>query len=296
MMLPRVSVVIPTYNHAHFLREALASVVAQDFSAWEAIVVNNYSTDQTKDVVAGFCDARIRLIDFSNNGVIGSSRNVGIRMAQGQFIAFLDSDDKWYPEKLRRCVAALDGGLDVICHAERWVYESGFRDVKYGPASKPIYLSLLYDGNCLSTSATVVRRERLLQIGGFSQDPDFNTAEDYDLWMRLARDGARIGFDKTILGEYRIHEGNASKAVIRHMKAVRSVVCDHLKRIEDESLTGRVRARRRMALISYAVARGLQNAGAYRDAWRHIFSALRLFPFLPKVYLAAVFSMVCHFK
>ncbi|MDP2842393.1 MAG: glycosyltransferase family A protein, partial [Acetobacterium sp.] len=91
---PLVSVVIPTYNHAGFLREALESLVAQTFSDWEALVVNNYSEDDTLDVVEAFNDPRIRVENFRNNGVIGASRNRGIRLSKGKYIAFLDSDDK----------------------------------------------------------------------------------------------------------------------------------------------------------------------------------------------------------
>src|SRR5687767_4383972 len=94
---PLVSVIIPTYNHAPFLREALESLIAQDFRDWEALVVNNYSTDDTLEVVRSFDDRRIRVENFRNNGVIGASRNLGIRLSRGKYIAFLDSDDKWYP-------------------------------------------------------------------------------------------------------------------------------------------------------------------------------------------------------
>ncbi|NDF83787.1 MAG: glycosyltransferase family 2 protein, partial [Actinobacteria bacterium] len=102
---PRVSVVIPTFNHAKLLKRALDSVVAQTFDNWEAIVVNNFSADETIDVVRSFNDDRITLINFSNNGIIAASRNQGIKAARGQYLAFLDSDDKWYPEKLEKCLA-----------------------------------------------------------------------------------------------------------------------------------------------------------------------------------------------
>src|SRR3989304_1110083 len=113
---PLVTVVIPTYNHAHFLREALQSVRAQSFSEWEAVVVNNYSEDDTIAVVESFADPRIRLENFRNNGIIAASRNRGIALARGKYLAFLDSDDLWLPEKLACFISHLDGGFDVFCH------------------------------------------------------------------------------------------------------------------------------------------------------------------------------------
>src|SRR5262245_23810861 len=95
LMRPSVTVVIPTYNCADLLRQALASVVTQTRSDWEAIVVNNASTDNTLVAVAACRDPRIRVIEFRNQGVIAASRNRGITEAQGEWVAFLDSDDLW---------------------------------------------------------------------------------------------------------------------------------------------------------------------------------------------------------
>ena len=90
-----VEVVIPTYNQAEYLREALLSVIAQDYSEWHATVVNNNSTDHTREVVRDLGESRIEIVDFSNNGVIAASRNLAIRRTAAEFVAFLDSDDWW---------------------------------------------------------------------------------------------------------------------------------------------------------------------------------------------------------
>ena len=97
---PLVSVVIPTYNHARFLDSALQSVLDQTYTHWEAIIIDNHSTDNTDEVMASFTDSRFTYIKIHNNGVIAASRNAGIRAAKGEFIAFLDSDDIWLPRKL----------------------------------------------------------------------------------------------------------------------------------------------------------------------------------------------------
>ena len=190
--MPRVSVIIPTYNHAQFLGAALASVLAQTITDWEVIVVNNFSTDETMKVVAAYRDMRVRLIDFANHGAIAASRNRGVALTQGEFVAFLDSDDTWEPTKLERCLEKLATGFDLVCHGERWVRENGgSRDVIYGPESRAAFGALLFEGNCISTSAVVVRRELLTRSGGFDERAEFVTAEDYHLWLKLAHAGAR---------------------------------------------------------------------------------------------------------
>ena len=111
---PLVSIVIPTYNHAPLLHRAIESIRAQTFTHWKAIIVNNFSTDDTVSVVESFSDNRIQLIDFANNGVIAASRNKGIELADGTYVAFLDSDDTWFPEKLEMCVGVLEKGADLV--------------------------------------------------------------------------------------------------------------------------------------------------------------------------------------
>ena len=99
-----VSVIIPTYNHANFLSKTLKSVINQTYSNWEAIVIDNHSKDNTDEVVAKFKDSRIILYKIKNNGIIAKSRNLGIEHANGKWIAFLDADDWWYPDKLKTCL------------------------------------------------------------------------------------------------------------------------------------------------------------------------------------------------
>lgn len=247
---PAVSIVIPTYNHAGFLKEALESVRAQSFVDWEAIVINNYSKDDTVDVVQAFADPRIRMVNFSNDGIIAASRNRGIALSRGEYVAFLDSDDTWYPRKLERCVMLLLAGHDVVCHAEVWAWSNGRRrTVTYGPERRATYRQMLFGKNCMSTSAVVARRAMIARAGGFDEDPQLVTAEDYDLWMRLARVSGRIGFLFETLGEYRIHGENTSKSVLRQFKAERSVLDKHFREMGPLSLVDRLRYYRRMGRL-----------------------------------------------
>ncbi len=250
---PVVSVVIPTYNHAHFLRKAIDSVRHQTFTEWEAIVVNNYSEDDTEAVVASFADRRIRLVNFRNNGSIAASRNRGITLAHGDYIAFLDSDDEWYPEKLDRCVAVLAEGNDLVCHGEAWVKNGvAFRKVDYGPAERAHYHSLLFGRNCLSTSAVTVRKSCLDKVGGFSEDSAFIMVEDYELWLKLSRAGFSFTFVDEMLGEYNIHKANNSRLVLRQMRAELAVLETHFSKWEKWSLMDRLRRLRRLGRVYLA--------------------------------------------
>ena len=97
-----VSVVMPTYNHAQYIGEAITSVLNQDYQNLELIIVDNFSEDNTEAIVNGFNDQRIQYYQFANNGIIAASRNYGITKASGEFIAFLDSDDIWKEGKLKK--------------------------------------------------------------------------------------------------------------------------------------------------------------------------------------------------
>jgi glycosyltransferase involved in cell wall biosynthesis len=290
---PAVSVVIPTYNHAQFLRHALESVLAQTFPDWEAIVVNNYSEDDTVAIVESFNDPRIRLVNFRNHGIIAASRNHGVQLARADLVAFLDSDDVWYSRKLERCLDAIAQGFDLVCHGETWTTDGApARNVFYGPEARATYRALLFDGNCISTSAVVVKKSVVREAQGFSEDPRFVTVEDYDLWLRLARNGARIGFVREILGEYRIHGANASKALLRHLDAEIAVIESHFSRFAAPGLLTRLRMRRRRALANYGAARGFQAAGDYREAWRWFARAYRESPFILRMHAAVLLNLL----
>lgn len=286
MTQAQIAIIIPTYNHAAFLQKALDSLLAQDFVNWEAIVVNNFSQDNTTEVVASYHDPRIRIVDFANHGIIAASRNHGVAISKAPLLAFLDSDDAWYPSKLSKCIAFLEKGHDLVCHGEYWIGPGDRqRTVIYGPARRATYPSLLLEGNCLSTSAVVMRREIFSAAGGFCENPAFVTAEDYELWLKIAAMGGRIGFIEEVLGYYLIHEGNQSRAALRNMEAVMHVLNHHLAQASQGAYPA-CAIRRRQALVYYDGARGLQRSGRFMDAWRYFIKAAYTWPWIARLYAA----------
>jgi glycosyltransferase involved in cell wall biosynthesis len=282
---PFITVVIPTYNHAAFLSNCLQSVLGQTYTNLEVIVIDNHSTDDTEKIVASFADKRITYLKIHNNGVIAASRNAGIIKARGKWIAFLDSDDWWTVDKLERCLCMLNERFDIICHGLRWTGNCRDRDVFSGPKSRSTFNSLLYEGNCILTSATIVRKRVLDLVGGFSENQEFITAEDYHLWLTIAKNGGSIGFVHEVLGGYRVHLGNSSGSILRNMNAVQHVVESFINDLKNNSITSNLRIRRRYAIIYYSAARTLQDQRQFTSAWTWFLRSILYWPLSPKTYV-----------
>jgi len=183
-MVPLVSVIIPTYNRAALLAEALASASAQTFRDFEILVVDDGSTDETPATLAQLEDLKV-LRHPARRGV-AAARNSGIAAARGEWLAFLDSDDLWLPEKLARQMAYLEKrpGLLMCQTDETWVRRGVKvnKPLSHRKVAGKIFLPSL--ARCMvSPSAVILHRRLLVEHGGF--DEDLPAAEDYDLWLRL---------------------------------------------------------------------------------------------------------------
>jgi glycosyltransferase involved in cell wall biosynthesis len=254
--------------------------------------VNNVSTDHTHAVVAEFHTHPIRIIDFANHGVIAAARNRALHEASAPYVAFLDSDDWWYPRKLERCVERLDQGADLVCHAEEWRAQDSSRTMRYGPQARMVYREMLLGGNCLSTSAIVGRTSVFQQVGGFAERADFITAEDYDLWLRLSQRGTRIELIDDVLGVFRIHAASASSAISRNRDAEMAVVKSHLETSEFAAST----VRQRLGLSHYSAARSFTKAHDFRNAWREFVTALRHDPLFARSYAGLALLLAARLR
>ncbi len=225
MNSPMFSVIVPTFNHGHLIGRCIESVLSQTYAAWEMIIVNNYSTDNTNEVVASYHDPRIHIFNFSNNGVIAASRNHGIRQARGQFIAFLDSDDWWFSDKLAR-ISEYVSNNDVIYHDLQIHTPTGkklFKKIKGRQLSHCVFVDLMVNGNALPNSATVVRRSLIFPDLMLSEDRDLITVEDFDLWLRLSQVSDRFKYIERSLGVYWVDGSNSSENHERSILATTSL-------------------------------------------------------------------------
>ena len=188
---PFVSVVIPAYNRAHLLSRAINSVLAQTFSDYEIIVIDDGSTDHTRGTVDRFRGSRIRLLRLERNWGASRARNLGIQAAHGDWVAFLDSDDEWLPRKLELQVARLQETNDshatvVYCLCDQHDGSTKRTVPSTGRLHEgDVFDHLLRNRRPPTASAFVVKRSCLLRIGGF--DEGFPSSNDIDLWLRLAQ-------------------------------------------------------------------------------------------------------------
>ncbi len=184
-MLPVVSVIIPTYNRWPFVREAVESVLAQSYRLFELIVVDDGSTDGTPDKLDEF-GTKLRVIEQQRRGV-SAARNQGAGAARGRYLAFLDSDDLWLPEKLAIQTRFMDEHPEIgICQTDEIWLRHGIRvnpKVKHSKPSGDIFQRSL-DLCLVSPSAVLLTRELFRESGGF--DENLPVCEDYDLWLRIA--------------------------------------------------------------------------------------------------------------
>jgi GT2 family glycosyltransferase len=215
-MIPRVSVVIPAFNHARWVADAVRSVAAQQFRDLEIIVVDDGSTDDTARAL-GECGVPLRYLHQDNRGP-SSARNAGVQVARGRLIAFLDADDLWLPDKLALQVPVIDARAEAaVVYADAVFWDESTRRPqgthagRHRHPSGRILGALLVD-NPIPSPTPLVRRTALVQAGGF--DETLRACEDWDLWIRLARK-AEIHCLERPLAVYRLHGENSHGDVAR---------------------------------------------------------------------------------
>jgi glycosyltransferase involved in cell wall biosynthesis len=207
---PLVSVIIPTYNYSHFLGEAIESVLAQTYTNFEIIIVDNFSQDNTVQLVNSIKDARITFLQFDNGGSIAAARNYGWQNSNGQLIAFLDADDSWHPIKLFRQVGLHVSNIAVSYHDLKLFGARNFGVAKGRRLTRNPTVQMLTGGNPISTSSVVISRQLLESTGGFPENLEIVSAEDFALWLLVSELGAEFVYIPKALGGYRLHVSSSS--------------------------------------------------------------------------------------
>lgn len=267
---PRVSVVIPAYNAEPFIHRTVASVLSQTFGDLEVLVVDDGSTDATATIVQAF-DDRVRLIPQANAGV-AAARNRGLAEARGEFVAFIDHDDLWYPDKLQHQIQLLDAKPNVglvygnaqfvdLSDQRMWTYLAPSR-LHRGKVLMPLFL------DCFIPLLTVVMRASLLkEVGQFVSR--WHIAEDYDLFLR-ASERTEVDYVEGIVAGYRIHPGNLSKNFTRRLVEEQEVLSSCLGRNPDLSRElGDTAIRLRMAGMRCEPGHALLFQGRVGEAGRY---------------------------
>ena len=224
MNYPKVSVIIPTYNCAKYLPEAIQSVLNQTYQDFEIIVVDDGSTDETKQILNPYIEKNLIRYVYQNNQGVGAARNKGIKEANSEYIAFLDSDDLWDPKMLERSLSLMQSyNYDwVACDNYRLeIDENGvlsnleiYCNKEIPSNSKDIFLSLIKK-NFIGGPSKVLARKKCFEIAGYF-DETIRVVEDWELWLRFAKVGLKLGYIKEPLYYYRLRKNGIPRRNHHH--------------------------------------------------------------------------------
>jgi glycosyltransferase involved in cell wall biosynthesis len=222
--LPVVSVILPTYNCANFLPHSIQSILSQTYDSYEIIVVDDGSTDNTKEVLNPFMQ-RISYIKLEQNKGLPAARNIGIKSALGKYIAFIDADDIWLPEKLQTDIKYFEthSEISMVYSKHINIEENGRHldgDTRKRLPSGNIFIQLFSEQNFIITSSVVVKKD-VFETTGLFDEQLFN-CQDWDMWLRITFYFKVAGINKTLV-KYRHNPHSLSKNrnnVLKYQKAV----------------------------------------------------------------------------
>jgi glycosyltransferase involved in cell wall biosynthesis len=285
-----ITVVIPTYNRLALVQQAIQSVLAQTYPHWELYVVDDGSEDGTSETVSLMQDNRIKLLKMPHTGNIAQLRNAGVKAGSGEWLAFLDSDDCWVPQRLEIQLTKL------LKAGSRWGY-GGFELMDgenytipnkagiYRPISGWIAREALTTEASVAIGAVLVQRTLFDEAGGFNTDPELVLREDYELVLRLTSRAEAMAIPE-LLVRIREHEGRSTTA-FEYGHERMAFVYEHFIRTHPEKSLEKI-ARRRLAheLAESSVKRirqkeyllackNLGRALVNGDRLRHLLSAVR---------------------
>ena len=187
---PLVSVIIPSWNAGAFIGETISSALAQTYRNLEIIVVDDGSTDDTAGIVKKFTDPRLIYHYQQNSGRPAHARNTGVKLSKGRYIAFLDSDDLWMPQKIEKQMAIIQKNKDVaLVSTNAYLLrgsEKTLHPMVHGLKDGYFNCTKLSPEDKVVNSSALVNKEILNHLGGLNENADLKAIEDYDLWLRLA--------------------------------------------------------------------------------------------------------------
>jgi len=276
--MPRVSVIVPTYNHACYLPQAVQSVLDQTYVDWELIVVDDGSTDHTRGVVAQFTDPRLCCIHQENQG-LSAARNTGIRTARGVYLAFLDADDEWERKFLSCCVSVLDSDETLGgCYTLNYFIDNQGDVLPQlgGQVVAPAaFRSRNLEGGFFPIHAALIRASVIDQVGPF--DTALTCEEDWDLWIRISKHYTMRGIAEP-LARYRVHPGSMSTSVARMHENRVAVLTKHFGPPQGDPTAWSEEKRRAYGLACRSTVIGYLQQGSPDEAWRFWGQAICTWP------------------
>ena len=210
--MPIISVILPAYNASKTISEAIDSILSQSFKDWEMLVINDGSIDNTKDIIQGYTDSRIKYIENEGNKGLVYSLNRGISLSQGVYIARMDADDICYPDRLAKQVSFMNAHPSVIVCGTQIEYFgsklSNYRKLRF-PCKNKELKSKLAISTCFAHPTVLIRRI-VLEKNNIKYDDNFKNAEDFSLWIDLSPFGEFANLPEKLL-KYRISDFQISQ-------------------------------------------------------------------------------------
>lgn len=298
---PKLSVIIPTYNHARYIQRAINSLLEQSFKDFETIVVDDGSTDNTRDIINSYGDS-IKYIYQQNHGP-ASARNTGIEASKGEYIALLDSDDYFAKENLKRKLSFLEGNKHVGWVYSDWQYvdhhgnylERGSEKFVYSDKklSGEITKELLYSRNYISPCTVVIKRLILDDVGYF--DPMIPSQEEYDLWLRISVKYP-IYYLNEVLAYVTVHSDSLSGDFSKWAYG-NALIIDKIEKILPDNFTVRRRMMDRMHADKYTfLARGFVQKGEFKKALNAYWQSIKRLPLQKRIYWLLILLIVRSIK
>lgn len=286
MLNPKVSIVIPTYNRVDFLPKAVQSVLNQTYRDWEMIIVDDGSIDNTEEVANGYKESRIRYIAHKYNLGISASRNTGIKNSRGEYIAFLDSDDEWFPEKISRQMNIFqkeDSKCGVVCTGGYKIKGNQIMSIM-SIKSIPINLDSFYERflfeNFIWISSVLVKKECFEKVGLF--DENLKSCEDWDMWIRIAKYYQFI-FLETPLIKYVIHPGQKSENLLDKINARKRILFKYQDELKNRKFV--------YSHHYYKIGNLCCLSGKIREGRKYLFKGILVYPFCLKYFLCLLLSL-----
>jgi len=282
---PMLSVIIPTYNRAHLISRAIKSVLNQTYQDFEIIVIDDGSTDNTEEIVKDFTDFRIHYIYHKYNQGVSAARNTGIKASRGEYIALLDSDDEWLPEKLSKQIKVLQSEspeVGAVYSNLCYIDENGKSTNKLLNPKKEGYIyEDLFAGNCVGPPSTLlIRKECFNRVGLF--DNLLNAQEDWDMWIRIAK-YYRFALIKIPLVKYRLHSNQISKNL-----GVKIITANRILVKYTDELEKRPRVHSKHY---FYIGNRLCHMGKTKEGQRYLLKAISLYPFCIRYYICIFGSL-----
>jgi glycosyltransferase involved in cell wall biosynthesis len=283
---PLVSVILPTYNRAYIISRAISSVLNQTYRNLELIVIDDGSTDNTKDVVKNFNDDRLKYINHKQNKGANAARNIGINYANGEYVAFQDSDDEWLPEKIEKQINVFkEAKTEVgVVYTSFWSINDGISKTYYPPSfikqKEGNVHEILLETNFISTPTAIVKKECFEKVGLF--DEGLPRLQEWELWIKISKHYRFKHIDEPLVNSY-LQPNSISRNMNAWIIARKRILEKYSEEISKKPVL--------LGKHYFEIGTLLCLYGEIKEGRSYFFKGVKTFPFNIKLLFSTLFSL-----